>query len=393
MFLTVVFCLCLPIALAAAPADPKQIYDEANEALYNLDFNKAEPSFAQLTRDYPANPDYWNALASTVWLRILYEQQKLNMESFSSRDSFGTGDSKEAVDPKLEERLRGYIDQSIKASDAMLKANPRNVQALYAKGVANGTLASFEGTVKRAYMAAGSRAKAARNLHQEVLRLDPSFHDAELSIGIYNYVVGAAPGWARYTVLFALGLTGDGKAQGIRQLESAAAKGRRATSDAKMLLVVVYNREGRHAESLKLLDELLAKYPRNFMFEMAKASVHGKMKQWDRAIGVYNDVIEKVRTQQEGYDKLRIEKVYSELGTSQIHGFRFNDAQATFALVVAGKAATPNEKASAHLWMGKMFDTSNKREEAIKHYRAIESLNCDPSFKEEARKYQRKAFA
>jgi hypothetical protein len=39
-----------------------------------------------------------------------------------------------------------------------------------------------------------------------------------------------------------------------------------------------------------------------------------------------------------------------------------------------------------------MSDTSNARAEAIKHYKAVQTLDCDPTMKEEARKYERKRF-
>ena len=76
----------------AFAADPKTIYEQSTEALYNLDFNTAQRGYETLTREYPDNPDYWNALASSIWLRILYNQQKLSIESFSG-GSLGTRES------------------------------------------------------------------------------------------------------------------------------------------------------------------------------------------------------------------------------------------------------------------------------------------------------------
>src|SRR5215510_9084427 len=79
-----VFCLIfLTYCLTAVAVDPKLLYDHSTEALYNLDFNTAQHGYETLTHDYPENPDYWNALAASMWLRIMYDQQKLNMESFS----------------------------------------------------------------------------------------------------------------------------------------------------------------------------------------------------------------------------------------------------------------------------------------------------------------------
>src|SRR5262245_15507655 len=65
----------------AVAADAQQAYQEAADALYNLDFSIAQHAFEGLTHQYPDNPDYWNALASCVWFKILYDQQKLNIES------------------------------------------------------------------------------------------------------------------------------------------------------------------------------------------------------------------------------------------------------------------------------------------------------------------------
>src|SRR5262249_55634315 len=78
----------------ATAADPQLIYQQSTDALYNLDFNIAQQGYETLTREYPDNPDYWNALASAFWLKILYEQQKLSIEGFSG-SSLGTKESKD----------------------------------------------------------------------------------------------------------------------------------------------------------------------------------------------------------------------------------------------------------------------------------------------------------
>src|SRR5215831_11090386 len=68
------------VCVAGAATDPQTLYQQSTDALYNLDFNIAQQGYETLTREYPDNPDYWNALASSIWLRILYEQEKLSIE-------------------------------------------------------------------------------------------------------------------------------------------------------------------------------------------------------------------------------------------------------------------------------------------------------------------------
>ena len=64
----------------------------------------------------------------------------------------------------------------------------------------------------------------------------------------------------------------------------------------------------------------------------------------------------------------------------------------TFDLVARGSGATPNEKANAHLWMGRMADTRKDSDEALRHYKAVLEIECDPSLKADARAHIKRPF-
>ena len=386
--LLIILSLSVSPSLAAAP---QQAYADGLDHLYSLDFSASEASFRSLTRDYPDNPDYWNALASSYWLKTLYDQQKLNMESFDSKDRFGTIDSKDSVSEAEEKQIRDTIDKAINAADAILKREPKNTRALYAKGASYATLASFEATIRRSWLSAARKAKTARNLHKEVLQLDPSFNDARTAVGIYNYAVGSLS-WGARLLVGVVGLGGEGKEAGIKDLEIASTRGIRGVVDAKMLLVVVYGRERQYEKALKLVDELHAKYPRNFTLDMTKASLYGKMKRWDLAAQTYKQMAEKVMAHKDGYERLRIEKVYYELANSEFQALKFDEATRVYSLVAAGATATPNERANAHLSMGRMSDTRHDRPDALKHYNAVLGLEVSPEIKSDAQRLIRKAF-
>lgn len=381
---------CQPLA-AQDPAVVARLYADSTDALYNLDFSTAQRGYEALTRTYPDNPDYWNALASSLWLKITYDQQKLNIESFSGKATFGTKDSKESVSPEDEKRLRDTVATAMAKAQAILGKNPNDVRGLYAMGIANATLASFESTVKRSYLSAHSRAKTARNLHQQVLKLDPNFDDARLSVGAYDYVIGVLPPVFRF-FLAPFGVHSDGKDAGIRQLEVAAAKGKLASTDAQMVLTVIYVREKQYDQALKLINELHGKYPRNFLFELAKGTVYGKMQRGDEAVHVYEDVLAKVHAKKNGYERLREARVYTLLGNADIDRMQFEKAGEDFAHVVTSRDATINEKGSAYLWMGKIYDSKKDRAGALKQYDLLLGLDCDPDLKAEAQKYKRRPY-
>src|SRR5262249_55769717 len=162
--------------------------------------------------------------------------------------------------------------------------------------------------------------------------------------GTYDYVVGVIPVVFRgFVGLF--GIRSAGKEAGIQQLEIAAAKGRRASTDAKMVLAVIYSREKRYDDAVRMMTELHAKYPRNFLFELAKASNYRKMKRWDDAAATYEQVLAKTESKQYGYERIRVEKIYYLLGTSNVERFQFEKAVDAFSHVVSGTNAIPDEKA------------------------------------------------
>jgi tetratricopeptide (TPR) repeat protein len=376
----------------ALAADPPPLYQHGVEKLYNLYFDEAESDFKSLTKQYPDDPLYWNSLASTLWLRMLYSQQKLNIESFSLKDTFGTAESKEDVVAAEEKRLTDTIGIAIEKAETLLKKDPKDTHALYAEGASYASLATFNATVKRSYLTARSQAAKARDLHKKVLSIDPSYHDAEMSIGAYNYVMGILP--YGFRLLFGLvGISGDGKDLGIKQIENTATMGNQGATDAKMMLLIVYNREGRHDDALKLVDELHAKYPRNFLFEMSRAQILRKMGKFDRANETYASILRKVNSKTDGYERLRTSKVYYDMAKSQTEQLDFLGVFATFSKVVDPKSdATPNERADAHVWMGMILDSQNNRTAALDHYNAVLTLNCNQEYKDRANEFKKHPF-
>jgi len=384
--------VCALLANHAFAADPPPLYQHGVEKLYNLYFDEAEADFKSLTKQYPDDPLYWNSLASTIWLKMLYSQQKLNIESFSLKDTFGTPESKDDVAAAEEKRLTDTIDTAIAKAEALLKKNPKDTHALYAEGASYASLATFNATVKRSYLTARSQAAKARDLHKKVLSIDPAYHDAEMSVGAYNYVMGILPFGFRM-LLGIVGISGDGKDVGITQIETTAKMGVQGATDAKMLLLIVYNREGRHDDALKIVDELHAKYPRNFLFEMSRAQILRKMGKFDRANETYASILRKVNSKTDGYERLRTSKVYYDLAKSQTEQSDFNGVFTTFSKVVDPKSdATANERADAHVWMGMILDSQKNHAAALEHYNAVMALNCNQEYKDKASDYKKRPF-
>src|SRR5258708_15541955 len=231
------------------------------EALFNLDYERARKDFHEVARLFPAHPAGPQFLAAGLWIETLYETRRLQASLYSSDSFYSPNDDK--ADPKVVEQFRVWTREAKKLAEARLKQNPKDADAHYYLGAIAGLKASFEEAVERRHFAAMRDGSDAVDHHREVVRLDPSYRDAEITIGLYDYVVGTLPLAAKILV----GVTGirGSRKRGLATLERATKDGKWARDDARTLLIVLYTRERRFADSLAIARELAAKYTRNYL--------------------------------------------------------------------------------------------------------------------------------
>jgi len=53
------------------------------EALYNLDYDKAQKEFKEIARLYPTSPAGPQLLAARLWIKTLYESRRLQASLYS----------------------------------------------------------------------------------------------------------------------------------------------------------------------------------------------------------------------------------------------------------------------------------------------------------------------
>ncbi len=78
----------------------------------------------------------------------------------------------------------------------------------------------------------------------------PEFHDAELTIGLMNYVVGSLPLPAKM-IAATMGVRGS-KKRGLQALERVANEGKWARDVARMMLIDLYKREKRFDDAANM---------------------------------------------------------------------------------------------------------------------------------------------
>lgn len=250
-----------PPPSAAARADATQaLLDQASEYGYNLDYQQATAIVRRAIHQDPDSAAAHNALASSMWLRILF------LRGAVTTDHYLGGFRKADVDapkppPELDAGFREEVKKAEEIAFRRVAANPDDAQAHYELGTAYGLQASYMASVEGRLLAGLKAARRSFDEEERVLELDPRRKDAGLIVGTYRYIVSTLSLPLRF-MAYIVGF-GGGKERGLRLIEEAAAYPGDNQPDAQFALILLYNREKRYGDAMTVLRRLYERYPRN----------------------------------------------------------------------------------------------------------------------------------
>ncbi|HEU4391133.1 MAG TPA: hypothetical protein VFV34_25260 [Blastocatellia bacterium] len=236
------------------------------EAMYNLDYDGARRRFTEMVRRFPEHPAGPLCLAACLWLEEMNRSRQLRASLFSGESSSARS---EQPAPRTVEHFRQLTRTAQSLAEARLRRDPRDVEGLYFLGAAEGLKAVFAAGVERRFLASVSDGAQSAAHHRQLLKLDPHRHDAELTIGVYDYVAASLPLHIKLLASVA-GVRGS-KKRGLETLQRVVREGHWASDTARVLLVDLYNREKRWPEAIAMSRELSARYPRNYLFQLQTA--------------------------------------------------------------------------------------------------------------------------
>ncbi|WP_158941612.1 hypothetical protein [Granulicella sp. S190] len=240
-------------------------------ALYNLDFNAAHAHFGEWMS---AHPDDCLGSASDAAAYIFNEFNLLgvlDIELFADDNRF-TSRTRPPIDPALKQGFNNRIDQSNRIADTALQHNPGDANALYCKAVTSGMQADWASLIDRHEYGAFKYSELASKYAKQALAANPTLYDANLAVGIENYMLSlkAAP------IRWFLGMAGAGtnKAEGVRLLKLTAEQGHYLAPFARLMLAVGELRDGRTQSGKQILIGLSQEFPQNTLYQRQIARLH-----------------------------------------------------------------------------------------------------------------------
>jgi len=248
------------LAPAAGAQSSRELRERASDLVYNLDHDEAIRLLRQAVAAEPNESANHRALASAIWLLILFKRGAVTVDHYLGSFTKANVDVKNPP-AELDAEFKREVAKAIELAEKRAAAAPRDAQAQFDLGTAVGLQASYMASVEGRLMAGFRAAQRSYDAQETAMELDPRRLEAGLIVGTYRYLVSTLSlpmRWMAYVVGF-----GGGKDRGLRMIEQTAAAGGENRTDAEFALVLLYNRERRYDDAMRVLGNLRRRYPRN----------------------------------------------------------------------------------------------------------------------------------
>jgi len=341
------------------------------DALYRLDYAAADQIFTQLAQEYPKHPAPPLYLAANSWLEFLFDRLDLDLDKFVSPGYFADA---RAVDVPIEIRRRYQenIEKARQLCTDLLEKDPYDLEALYFMGAVEGVQGSYAFTVEHSVGNAFAFGKRAYRYHSQILERAPDFYDAYLSAGLYEYIVANLPWYIKwFTTLF--GYRGS-EERGFEYLNLAAQNGEFVSDDSSVLQMVLFVREKRYRDALRLAEQLHAKYPENYIFHVNQAQILERMGRQTESLDVYRRISQLAAAGAHNYQSLPQARFNHQLALKLRDSGQPELACSYFESALESPDVSDRDRVTGHLELGRTLARLGRPETAAEHLRMVLSL-------------------
>lgn len=257
------FALFALLALAAVPDTPSNLLDEGYGEMYNLQFDAAHRSFQEWERLYPTDP---MGPVSDAAAHLFFEFDRLNIlrsELFVDNQAL-LRSKRVSADSRIKAAFEADLADAKRLAQETVSRSGNEENALLATVLAIALHANYEALIEKQYWQSLKEIKEARNDADNLLSKYPDCYDANLAVGVENYLLSLKPAPVRWFLQLD-GAETDRKV-GIAKLGVVAEKGRYLRPYAKILLAIAALRSDNKPEARRLLTDLAQQFPNNDLF-------------------------------------------------------------------------------------------------------------------------------
>jgi tetratricopeptide (TPR) repeat protein len=366
----------------ANPLHQDATVHEAFQHFYVLDYPPCIALLEKVRQAHPGDPEAATLLLEARVFAELYRQDLLDT-TFYANDGFLTGKHPTPEDPKARDQIFALEDEVERETEARLKSNGRDADALYARGWARALRAAYVAMVERSFSTAFHMALQAHGDEARVLQIDPDYVDAKLVVGTYQYVIGALPFAFKIFLGFA-GVTGS-KTKGMEMLHDASSRAPMTSIESGTVIALFLRREGKYQEAISVVRNLIAQYPHDFLFCLEEANLRKDAGEGMAAVAAYQSLL--TQAAKPGYfPDAHLELAYFGLGEGLRGQRHFTQAAEAYEQAATAPTSGAELKRRAFVAAGKCRDLNGERDRAIQDYKSAVANGSDTTQGEIARK-------
>lgn len=247
---------------------PEELLEKGIEAFYNTDWIYSLELFDKMKIASPDDPRPY-----------FFESMMPFLQYFLVQPS-----------EELANQFLTLSDKAVKLSEERLSNSPNDTTMVLLLSGLHGYRGLVAADQSR-YRIALSSGLTGFNYTRKLLSLGGERPDAKIGRGMFYYMVGSISSGMRWASNI-VGLRADIE-DGFDELKFAAETDSYISNDAKMMLMYLYEKEGRLDESLTYAVKLTQKLPDNVIFLFKKAGILKNLGNKDEALNVYREIISK----------------------------------------------------------------------------------------------------
>jgi tetratricopeptide (TPR) repeat protein len=246
----------------------EQLLEQGIEAFYNTDWIASTELFNKMKMISPDDPRPY-----------FFESMMPFLEYFLVNQT-----------EELADQFLTQSDKAVALSEKRLKSSPSDTTMVLLLSGLHG----YRGLVaadQNKHRIALSSGLTGFNYTRQLLSLGGDRPDARIGRGMFYYMVGSIPSGMRWASNI-VGLRASIE-DGFDELKRAAETDSYISNDAKMMLMYLYQKEGRLEESLYYAVQLTQKLPDNVIFLYKKAEILENLDNMEGAFDVYKEIVRK----------------------------------------------------------------------------------------------------
>jgi tetratricopeptide (TPR) repeat protein len=247
VFYTAIACLALTTTIGASSLELEQ----AMRRIYSQDFPGGQKMAAQLTERERQAPLAPAVLASAY---LFSELDRLQLLRDGDRPNL-------KPDAALRKSMTGAVQEAIARAEAALQRDAEQVEALTALMIVHGVERDYLALVEKSYRQSWVHARKAQECALKLIARHPEVKDAWFTVGFSDYLISTVP--FVFRPFMKMEQADGDRRRAVRNLEKAAEGGRFLRGFAQMILVSAYRKDGRRADSERMLQTLAREYPQN----------------------------------------------------------------------------------------------------------------------------------